>query len=163
MEIRRAEAADVAAITEIVRGSYEPYLDRGLRRPRPLDDDYSARVREGHTYVAVDAAGRIMGTLGVLPMPGGPASGPATSRPAPDHLLIVNVAVDPSRRGEGIGRLLLEHAEALAAAQGLTELRLYTQAAMTENVAMYPRLGWTETGRRTDDGLERVFFSKWLR
>jgi hypothetical protein len=31
---------------------------------------------------------------------------------------------------------------------------------MTANLSIYPRLGYTETGRRTEDGFNRVYFEK---
>ena len=33
---------------------------------------------------------------------------------------------------------------------------------MTENLAIYARLGYRETGRRTEDGYHRVFMEKLL-
>ena len=33
---------------------------------------------------------------------------------------------------------------------------------MTENIALYARTGWTETGRANQDGFDRVFFRKTL-
>jgi hypothetical protein len=33
---------------------------------------------------------------------------------------------------------------------------------MVENLALYPRLGYREDGRRVEDGFDRVFFSKRL-
>jgi hypothetical protein len=33
---------------------------------------------------------------------------------------------------------------------------------MTENLALYPRLGYIEAERCTDNGFERVFFAKRL-
>ena len=42
----------------------------------------------------------------------------------------------------------------------MAELRLYTNQLMTENLALYPALGYTETGRRAEDGFARVYFSK---
>ncbi len=59
-----------------------------------------------------------------------------------DHLLIVNVAVAPDLQGRGLGRRLLAHAEALAAAEGLGQVRLYTNARFEQNVALYGRLGY---------------------
>lgn len=47
-----------------------------------------------------------------------------------------------------------------AAARGLNEVRLYTNAAMTENLTYYPRHGYRETHRATQDGYRRVFFTK---
>ena len=77
-------------------------------------------------------------------------------------LRVENVAVDPLAQHQGIGRRLLEHADREAAALGLDEVRLYTNEAMSENLALYPRLGYREEGRRTEEGFARVYFSKRL-
>jgi hypothetical protein len=58
--------------------------------------------------------------------------------------------------------MLLAHAEALASGLGLGELRLYTNAAMAENLRLYPQLGYAVYARRSDSGFERVFFRKRL-
>ena len=58
-----------------------------------------------------------------------------------------------------IARLLAlaeEHARGL----GLGEIRLYTNEAMTENLAYYARHGYAETHRARQDGFHRVFFRK---
>jgi hypothetical protein len=58
-----------------------------------------------------------------------------------------------------IARLLAlaeEHARGL----GLGEIRLYTNEAMTENIAYYARHGYAETHRVAQDGFHRVFFRK---
>jgi ribosomal protein S18 acetylase RimI-like enzyme len=60
-----------------------------------------------------------------------------------DHLLIENVAVSPAFQGRGYGRLLLEHAERLAASLRLPELRLYTNKQFSKNIGIYRRLGYT--------------------
>jgi hypothetical protein len=39
-------------------------------------------------------------------------------------------------------------------------VRLVTNELMTENLEYYPRRGYAETGRGTQDGYRRVFFSK---
>ena len=39
---------------------------------------------------------------------------------------------------------------------------IYTNAAMTENLAYYPRHGYTQTHRAQLDGFQRVFFRKRL-
>ena len=43
---------------------------------------------------------------------------------------------------------------------GHAELRLYTHATMTENIALYRRLGFAETGRGHQAGYDRVFMTK---
>jgi len=82
--------------------------------------------------------------------------------PTQDHLLIENVAVAPQAQGLGVGGELLQLAEDQARAHGLREVRLYTNEAMTENLVYYPRRGYQETHRQTQDGFRRVFFTKRL-
>lgn len=62
--------------------------------------------------------------------------------PEPNCLLIENVAVDPSRRGQGLGSQMLRYAEDLAGQLGLGEVRLYTNAAFVSNLALYSRRGY---------------------
>ena len=147
MQIRPGQGSDVVALGEIVERAYSIYIERIGRCPAPMDDDYAEKLREGNVFVA-DERGEVVGLIVLLA--------------AQDHLLIENVAVDPEHQGEGIGRSLLAYAEAYAIEQGIPELRLYTNAAMTENLALYPRLGYREDDRRTENGLKRVFLSKSL-
>jgi ribosomal protein S18 acetylase RimI-like enzyme len=85
-----------------------------------------------------------------------------TVYPRPDHLYVENVAIDPSAQGRGLGRGLLEFAEQEAARRGLTRMALVTHEAMTENQAIYARLGYVETGRRAEDGYRRIYMEKHL-
>jgi ribosomal protein S18 acetylase RimI-like enzyme len=62
-----------------------------------------------------------------------------------------------ARQGRGVGRALIDHAVREARRHGLPALRLYTNAAMHENLAMYERMGFVETHRATEHGLDRVF------
>src|SRR3954451_21354195 len=144
MQIRPAVPDDAAAVDELVQRAYSHYVGRIGRRPGPMDDDYVEKVERGHVFVAVEASD-VIGLIVLIE--------------EPDHLLVENVAVEPERQSQGIGRALLAFAEAAAVEAGLTTIRLYTHAAMTENLAFYPRLGYTEVDRRTDNGFERVFFS----
>ena len=56
--------------------------------------------------------------------------------------------------------MLLDRAERDAVELGFSEVRLYTNEAMTENLSFYPRHGYRETGRAVQDGFRRVYFSK---
>lgn len=145
--IRTARAGDVPAIETVVHAAYAVYLPRMDRPPGPMLDDYAARVREGSASV-LEEQGRVVGALVLVPEPGG--------------LLLDNVAVAPEAQGRGFGRRLVAHAEAEARRLGLDEVRLYTNAAMTENVALYARLGFEETHRAEQAGYARVFMRKRL-
>ncbi len=146
--IRMATPADVAAIERVVQTAYAKYIDRIGKPPGPMLDNYTTRVAEGSVRVLEDARG-LAGILIVLPQAG--------------YLLLDNIAIAPERQGEGFGRRLLAAAESEALQRGFDELRLYTNAAMHENLVMYAKLGWEEYGRAKQAGYQRVFFRKWLR
>lgn len=145
--IRLAEQHEAPRLADLVRRAYSIYVERIGRRPAPMDDDYDKRIRDREAFVA-DDDGEIVGLIVLAGRP--------------DHLLIENVAVEPTRQGTGIGRALIAYAERLARDRALAELRLYTNAAMTENLELYPHLGYREIGRRRDRGFQRVFFCKRL-
>lgn len=111
-----------------------------------MDDDYAEKVARGQVFVADDA-----GVVGLIVL-----------IRKPDHVLIENVAIDPDRQGEGIGRALLAYAEMSARESGTPTMRLYTNAKMTENLAFYSHLGYQEVNRRRENGFERVFLAKRL-
>jgi N-acetylglutamate synthase-like GNAT family acetyltransferase len=142
---RRATDTDVAAVTALVAEAFAMYVARIGKPPAPMLADYGALLDEGRIWV-------IDGTDGLLGM--------IVTLARPDHLLVDAVAVAESARGGGYGQILLERAELDAAELGLTELRLVTNELMTENLEYYPRRGYAETGRGTQDGYRRVFFSK---
>lgn len=145
--IRPAVAADAARVAAIADAAYRPYLQRMSRNPAPMEEDYGARIAEGLTWV-LEEDGEILGLL-VL-------------ETHADHLLLDNIAVDPARHGQGIGRRLLDFTEEEARRRGYGTVELYTNEVMVENIAMYRRLGYVETGRKQDRGYDRVFFRKAL-
>jgi ribosomal protein S18 acetylase RimI-like enzyme len=142
---RPATAADVDALSAVAVAAYRHYVPRIGREPAPMTADYARVVRDDEVWVAV---------------PGVAIAGFVVLVREPDHLLIENLAVLPSAQGRGIGAGLLGLAEERARQYGVAELRLYTNEAMTENLAYYPRHGYTETHRAQQDGFRRVFFVK---
>lgn len=61
---------------------------------------------------------------------------------------VTHLFVDPSRRGEGVGRALLDEAARRARAAGLVELELVTPPDLAAR-RFYERVGWQETGELT--------------
>jgi GNAT superfamily N-acetyltransferase len=142
VRIRPAEPDDIVTIGEIVQRAYGVYIERIGMRPGPMDDDYGDQVRRGLVHVAED--GEALVGLIVLVEDGG-------------RLVIENVAVDPARQGEGLGRRLLEFAEQTARRAGIGTVALYTHEKMSENIALYARLGYEEDERRRVEAFSRVF------
>ena len=77
--------------------------------------------------------------------------------PETDAYFIDNIAIEPTRQGEGLGRKLMDHAIEEARRLGLPAVRLYTNVAMNENLSMYAHLGFSETHRVWEDGFHRVY------
>jgi ribosomal protein S18 acetylase RimI-like enzyme len=146
--LRPATTADVEQITHLTRDAYAVYAPRIGREPAPMTADNAALVEAGEVWVATNDDGAVLGALVV--------------RPVGDALFLESVAVAPAHQGEGIGGLLIAHAEELARRQGAEAVTLYTNARMTENVSLYAALGYEETGRATEDGFDRVYFRKSL-
>ena len=144
--IRPATAADEPAIRACAQAAYALYVPRIGRRPAPMDADFAGQIAAGFAHVAVDGAGLVTGY--VICWPRG------------DHLYLDSIAVGV--KGQGLGAALMAHAEALARAGGMRSIQLYTNAKMTENLTLYPHLGFVQTDRRMDEGFDRVFFEKRL-
>ncbi len=138
---------DVTAIEAVVDAAYSGYVPRIGRAPAPMVADYGSLVAAGDVWVG-DADGRVIGVLVI--------------RPSGGALELENVAVDPAEQGHGHGSALVSFAEQHARGLGLAAVELYTNEAMVENVRLYPRLGFVETGRHVEDGYRRVYFRKTL-
>lgn len=145
--IRPATAVDLAAVEHIVHDAYRHYVARIGATPGPMRDDYRARIAQGQVQVLEDEAG-IQAVLVLVH--------------ETDCLLLDNVAVSPAAQGRGHGRELMRWAETVARQAGYRRIRLYTQEAMVENIAIYQRYGYVETHRAEEIGLKRVFMTKRL-
>ena len=136
-----------AAIRDLTRESYAPWVALIGREPLPMTADYEAAAR-AHRFDLAYLEGNIVALI--------------ETRAEPDHLLVVNVAVKPAVQGQGVGRRLLAHAEQLALEQGLAELRLYTNVAFERNVRLYQGLGYVIDRERISELRTTVHMSKRL-
>ena len=125
--LRRAVAADAAAIKQVVDAAYERWVPVIGRKPGPMMTDYVAAT--GRSLIDLHEIDNR--PVALIEM-----------RPKNDHLLIVNVAVSPNTQGRGLGRALMVHAEPVAQSLGLKETRLYTNTLMASNIAFYSDLGY---------------------
>jgi ribosomal protein S18 acetylase RimI-like enzyme len=72
-----------------------------------------------------------------------------------DALHISKLAVDPDHQGGGVGRALIDLAEANAKAAGLDALQLQTRVELTENHIAFARLGFQKIGETAHPGYDR--------
>jgi len=145
VQLRRAGPSDVTDIERIVHEAFDKYVARIGRQPAPMDTDYRAAVVSSRVWV-IEADGEVAGFV--------------VNEVHDDHLLLDTVAVAPGAQGHGFGAVLLARAEDDARELGLSEVRLVTNLAMTENQSFYPRHGYVETARGRQDGYDRVFYVK---
>ena len=146
--IRKAVADDVAAIRECSDKAFSGYIPLIGRQPAPMTADFSAQIAAGQIYVALNDGGDLLGYIAFFPQG--------------NHMNLDSIAVLPAASGRGIGKKLITFCEDEARRLGLEAVHLYTNEMMTANLSIYPRLGYVEVDRRTDEGFNRVFFQKKL-
>lgn len=147
LEFRPARTEDADAIRDVVRAAYARWVPVIGREPLPMKADYQKAVSE-HRIDLVCSAGSITGLIEMMLRE--------------DHLWIENVAVSPEQQGKGLGRRLLTHAETIAKENGLSEVRLLTNAAFVLNVRLYEKTGYVITTSEPFMGGTTLHMSKHL-
>ena len=147
-KIRQTVATDERAVRTCAEQAYAPYIGVIGRKPAPMLADFASQIAAGHVYVSTTENNQLQGFIVFFAVD--------------HHLFLENVAVSVSGRGQGIGKSLIQFCEAQAVRLGLTSVRLYTNAKMTENLSIYPRLGYIEVSRHSEDGFDRVYCEKTL-
>ncbi|WP_172298421.1 helix-turn-helix domain-containing GNAT family N-acetyltransferase [Pseudoruegeria sp. HB172150] len=79
-----------------------------------------------------------------------------------DYAEIKRLWIAPFARGLGLARRLMTAAEDAARNLGIGVLRLDTNRALPEAIALYRKTGWTEIDRFNDDPYPDFFFEKRL-
>ena len=127
VELRQGVAADASAIRELTREAYAKWVPLIGREPKPMTADYAEAIRD-HRFDLLYLERKLVALI-------------ETIRQA-DHLHIENLAVSPPFQGRGYGRMLLAHAEQLAASSGFGEIGGYTNKLFVENIRLYAKLGY---------------------
>jgi ribosomal protein S18 acetylase RimI-like enzyme len=124
MTLRQAGSADLEKIEAFQRKAYA--ANRAILgvEPLPLLALYAEILRDHEIWLA-ESCGEVQGIL-ILAI-------------RDDDLVIWSVAVEPALQGRGIGSELLDFAERRALEAKLSNVRLYTAAQLSENIAWYQR------------------------
>ncbi|NIX77129.1 GNAT family N-acetyltransferase [Microvirga sp. c23x22] len=146
--IRKAVKSDEAAIRACAEKAYGRYVAAIGRKPAPMVADFASQIAASQVYLATDDGDNVQGFIVFFPRE--------------DHMFLENIAVQPAATGRGIGKSLIAFCEDEARRLSLGTVHLYTNEKMTDNLSMYPYLGYREVERRTEDGFKRVFFEKHL-
>ena len=142
MLIRPATPEDHDEIGELAARVYlaEGYTRADSHYPTVLRDAAS-RAEKAELMVAVDDAGRLLGT--VTYAPGDSAYAEIARGPGEANFRML--VVDPAARGQGVGEALVGWCADRARASGARVLRLSTQPAMAAAGRLYRRLGFVRT------------------
>jgi len=144
--IRAATVQDIDALVDLENRCFT--TDRLSRR------SFRHLLTKGHAATLVDEGeGRVAGYVMVLFH-----AGTSLAR-------LYSIAVDPQRRGGGVGRRLVAAAEAAALEQECVYMRLEVRRDNEPSLALFRSLGYRQFGRYTDyyeDHMEALRFEKSL-
>ncbi|GGK25531.1 GNAT family N-acetyltransferase [Salinarimonas ramus] len=144
--LRPARPDEGLAVRDLVRAAFAIHVPRLGREPGPMGHDWPACVAAGEVSVLEDARGALAAVARLVA--------------EPDALLVETIAVRPDLRGTGLGRRLLAFAEDEARRLGRSRLRLYTNALMSDNIALYARHGYVATHEAGEPPMRRVYMEK---
>nr|WP_232327982.1 GNAT family N-acetyltransferase [Kibdelosporangium sp. MJ126-NF4] len=135
MQIRRAAAADVPSIVEMIAND-----QLGAKRESPGDPRYLAAFAEidadpNQHLVVLEVDGEVVGTMQLTFTAG-------LSRLGMKRATIEAVRVHEDRRGGGLGQQLIEWAITEAGRRGCGLVQLTTDASRTDAHRFYERLGF---------------------
>ncbi len=139
IELRDLEPPDAAAVNAVARAAWQEYADvvQDWRRLAAYVARTASLVAETELIVA-RLHGRIVGVVGY--------TAPARPREPifPDGWAVVRMlSVDPSARGRGVGRALVDECIRRARRDRAPQLGLHTSPVMRTALDLYRRLGFT--------------------
>ena len=124
---------------------FEQGFDVSLSR----DPDAKDMIRPRGAFLVAMSDGLAIGCVGLKGAGG-------------DMAEVKRLWVAPSARGLGLSKRLMEATEAAARELSIKVLRLDTNRALPEAIALYRNSGWTEIERFNDDPYPDFFFEKVL-
>jgi ribosomal protein S18 acetylase RimI-like enzyme len=133
----------------MVSSAYSKYIERIGKPPAPMTEDWEQEMKI-HEVMILKDNNQTVGSIDYH------VDNETKS------LKINNVVVDAGAQGRGYGYWMMKHAETEGQRRRLSSVTLFTNVKMIENVRFYGKLGFVETGRKMEDGFERIYFSKTL-
>jgi len=133
--LREAVRADAPAISSLLQEAFREfealYTPEAFAATVQPDSGVLARIEHGPVWVA-EREQTLIGTVAAIA--------------APDSILVRGMAVHPSARGLGVGRMLLERAGQFARGLAAPRLSLYTAAFLKQAIRLYQAAGFQFTG-----------------
>lgn len=133
--LRLANPSDVEAVIALTERAYAVYTQLLGAPPIPVTEDYGPRIEAEEVWL-LELSRKLAGLI-------------VLERHA-DHIQIFSIAVAPEFQGRKLGTRLLDWAEKKAGEAGGHLVKLYTNARMERNIALYSAHGYRESGRRAN-------------
>src|ERR671939_441240 len=142
LRIRRAAADDASAVASALYESFAEYeasyTPEAFSFTVSTPEQILERMREGPVWVALEGE-KIVGTVGAV------AKGAS--------LYVRGMAIVPSARGSGTGRLLIKRVEEFATEQGFERMSLSTTPFLYRAIRLYEGFGF----QRSPEGPHDLF------
>jgi GNAT superfamily N-acetyltransferase len=140
--IDRAEPADCPALADLIHRAFEPY--RGVLVP-----DSGAHAETAATLAAALVKGAAFRAFRDETL-----IGCIFAERRPDRVYLGRLAVDPARRGQGVGWALLAAVEGYAREVGAPRLELGVRLVLADNIRLFQRAGYVITGQASHPGFD---------
>ena len=132
-------------LTDLIHAAYAPHAAQGLRYwgTHQTVEETAKRFASGQGFIA-EVNGEIVGTITLRgPQP----QSPVALYREPNTWSIGQFAVAPSRKGQGIGLALHEHALAFAVSSGARRMAIDTASTASALIAKYEAWGYEVCGQ----------------
>ncbi|MFC3499662.1 GNAT family N-acetyltransferase [Micromonospora krabiensis] len=149
----------LATVTITAVAADDPRARRCLRR---YAAELAERFPEGYDEATLTRPEDLDGTLLLACERDDPAGCGAWVRLTPGVAEIRHLWTDPTTRGLGLGRRLLEQLETDAAAHGVGTVRLGTHRSLAEAIALYRSSGYREVDAYSTSPYNQLCFEKHL-
>jgi predicted N-acetyltransferase YhbS len=137
---------DHAALLTLILRSFS-YMDGVIDPPS-----------SAHRLTVESLAQKAVDEIGYVALDEGVPVGCIYLRPEAECLYVGKLAVEPEAQGRGIGRRLLDEADALAARLKLPALRLETRIELVGNHNRFGAWGFARTAEKSHPGYKRTTF-----
>jgi len=139
--LRLAEKSDAAGVLAVVLAAFGQYRGRLVPESSAFGETVETvrgTIEAGGAVIAEAADGRMVGAV--------------LFEPEGDALYLGRLAVLPELRGQGVAARLVEAVEAQARARRCPAVTLGVRLALSDNIRLFTRLGYVETGRTAHPG-----------
>jgi ribosomal protein S18 acetylase RimI-like enzyme len=140
MQVRRAEPDEAAAVTAVIHAAFAPYRGKLVPESSAHDETVATvakKMANGGAVVAEESSCMLGASL--FEVEG-------------DALYIGRLAVLPEARRRGVAVLLVDAIERIAREEGRARLTLGVRLVLDDNIRLFTRLGFRETGRTSHPG-----------